>query len=231
MTRKAVIFFSRSFKTESQTKNFCPKSQTLSEKITEKISNSVLQNLKNLEFEKFWFSDVSISKSLLKKFNFQENILQEGKDLREKIQNAFTLLFAKGFEEILILGNDTLLNSSEIRKAFAESKDVLGKSADGGFYLLKLKKNSENFQFLTTKNWCEGKLNLNSFDFKFLKTKSDFDTLKDFFNFFPDLKFVKAILNEILKPIIFSFEEFTEKISKTSRIFSNKSPPIFAISF
>ncbi|KAA3596990.1 MAG: DUF2064 domain-containing protein [Calditrichaeota bacterium] len=228
MSKKAVIFFSRSFKTESQAKNFCPKSQKLSEKITNRISKNVLQSLKNLEFEKFWFSDVLISESLLEKFNFQENILQEGKDLREKIQNAFTLLFKKGFEEILILGNDTLLNSSEIRKAFAEQKDVLGKSADGGFYLLKIKKGSANFQVLSAENWREGKLKLGNFDFKFLKTKFDFDTLKDFLNFFPDLKFVKTILNEILKPIIFSLEKTTNRFSKTSRIFSNKSPPIFA---
>lgn len=227
MQKKAIIFFSRSFKTESQTKNFCPKNQKVSEKITTRISKNVLQSLKNLEFEKFWFSDVPISESLLEKFNFQKNFPQEGKDLREKIQNAFTLLFENDFEEILILGNDTILNSYEIRKAFAEEKDVLGKSADGGFYLLKIKKGSDNFQVLTEVNWFEGKLKLKSFNFKFLKTKFDFDTLKDFLNFFPDLKFVKTILNEILKPIIFFFEEFTNRTYKTSRVFYNKSPPIF----
>jgi rSAM/selenodomain-associated transferase 1 len=68
--------------------------------------------------------------------------LQNGKDLGERMYNAFKELKSIGFEQVVIIGTDCLeLTSIIINQAFAtlSSHDyVLGPATDGGYYLLGL---------------------------------------------------------------------------------------------
>ena len=87
------------------------------------------------------------------KYYFKQ--VQMGKDLGERMNNAFAFAFQKGYESVVIIGTDCPeLNAGIIMNAFAYLNNhdvVIGPAADGGYYLLGMKKyNSELFQNI---NW------------------------------------------------------------------------------
>ena len=71
---------------------------------------------------------------------------QRGKDLGERMENAFAELFNRGFAQVAIIGTDSPdLPPEHVMKAFAllehERTDmVFGPTEDGGYYLLAMKK-------------------------------------------------------------------------------------------
>ena len=69
---------------------------------------------------------------------------QEGIDLGERMANAISTEFEKGFNQIIIIGTDMWdLNQENIEKAFKvlnNSDIVIGPASDGGYYLLGIKK-------------------------------------------------------------------------------------------
>ncbi|MDV6234769.1 TIGR04282 family arsenosugar biosynthesis glycosyltransferase [Leptospira ellisii] len=71
--------------------------------------------------------------------------LQTGKDLGEKMENAFSETFSEKIGCAVILGSDCPdLESKYIREAFSSLKNkdaVIGPARDGGYYLLGLKGN------------------------------------------------------------------------------------------
>jgi rSAM/selenodomain-associated transferase 1 len=81
--------------------------------------------------------------------------IQEGNDLGDRMANAFTEGFRKGYERICIIGTDCLeLTSDIISQAYAElqtSDAVIGPALDGGYYLLGMRKFHRNL-FLN-KQW------------------------------------------------------------------------------
>jgi rSAM/selenodomain-associated transferase 1 len=86
--------------------------------------------------------------------NFQKR-LQQGNNLGERMGQAFHEGFADGFTKICIIGTDLYdLSQSDIQKAFSaldHNDVVIGPAADGGYYLLGMKKwKSEVFE---NKNW------------------------------------------------------------------------------
>lgn len=68
---------------------------------------------------------------------------QNGKDLGEKMQNAFAEGFAHQYEKIVIIGSDCPEITQEIIenafKALNDSEIVFGPAKDGGYYLLGMK--------------------------------------------------------------------------------------------
>ncbi len=68
---------------------------------------------------------------------------QEGKDLGERINNAFITGFTQGYQHIVLIGSDCLdIRPYHVQRSFAllDTYDaVLGPSLDGGFYLVGLK--------------------------------------------------------------------------------------------
>ena len=67
--------------------------------------------------------------------------LQEGKDLGERMRNAFSARFQDGYKRVVIIGSDSpSLPVAYIRQAFTSERDVvLGPSADGGYFLIGMK--------------------------------------------------------------------------------------------
>lgn len=67
---------------------------------------------------------------------------QSGKDLGERMKNAFLELFAQGFKRIMIIGSDCYqLQSAHLDSAITaleENDAVIGPTFDGGYYLLGL---------------------------------------------------------------------------------------------
>jgi uncharacterized protein len=70
--------------------------------------------------------------------------LQEGKDLGERMRNAFDKVFDLGHKNICIIGSDCYdLQPTHLEDAFLSLKSndtVIGPSEDGGFYLLGMNK-------------------------------------------------------------------------------------------
>lgn len=66
--------------------------------------------------------------------------VQQGKDLGDKMRQAFVDRFAEGYKKVVIIGSDSpSLPVSYIEKALASEKDlVLGPSTDGGYYLIAM---------------------------------------------------------------------------------------------
>ena len=69
--------------------------------------------------------------------------LQKGKDLGERMENAFEKGFQDGFQKIIIIGSDLYdLEKADLELAFQklEKNDfVIGPAEDGGYYLVGMK--------------------------------------------------------------------------------------------
>tara|TARA_B100001123_G_C15277435_1_gene1012715 strand:- start:524 stop:1204 length:681 start_codon:yes stop_codon:yes gene_type:complete len=120
---------------------------------------------------------------------------QQGKDLGEKMRQAFIKRFAQGYNNVAIIGSDSpSLPVSYIDQALDSTKDlVLGPSIDGGYYLIAMKsKVSEVFSFV---DWGTDKVlhetlqrvQDGGFSFDLLPVWYDVDLLED-------LKFLKTHL-------------------------------------
>ena len=69
--------------------------------------------------------------------------LQNGKDLGERMKNAFKQSFSNGYEKAVIIGSDCAeMTEQIIEQAFEhldENEVVVGPSQDGGYYLLGMR--------------------------------------------------------------------------------------------
>lgn len=120
--------------------------------------------------------------------------LQKGNDLGEKMSNAFSESFAKGFSSVCIVGTDCMeITGKIILDAFKilEKKDaVLGPAKDGGYYLLGM--NKPNPKVFHNKKWSTGSVSSDTIrDFESLKLSyallpvlSDVDEEKDVADWF-----------------------------------------------
>ncbi len=115
--------------------------------------------------------------------------LQEGNDLGERMMNAFKKVFDLDCKNICIIGSDCYELQTEIlEEAFAkldESEIVIGPSADGGYYLLGLKKLYP--EFFVSKDWGTSTVSDDTFEtikklgltFTQLTELNDIDTIDD----------------------------------------------------
>ena len=80
---------------------------------------------------------------------------QQGSDLGERMNYAFKQGFDEGYKNIIIIGSDIYdLIQLDIEKAFTmleHNNYVLGPAADGGYYLLGMKRLNENI--FRNKDW------------------------------------------------------------------------------
>lgn len=74
-------------------------------------------------------------------FHFNEG-MQEGTSFEERLSNAMKTLFDRGYEHLVVIGNDSPdLTTGTLREALASldhQKAVFGPSDDGGVYLIGL---------------------------------------------------------------------------------------------
>ena len=154
--------------------------------IYNQILNKTLKVIENLKV------DIAVFhyKSILSKNPFKNlskwNKIQIGKNLGEKISNAFDWGFQKGYKKIIIIGSDLWeLNEDLICKGFFElnkNEVVIGPSIDGGYYLLGLnKKMPKLFQGIKwgTKSVLSQTINLLDNRPFILPELNDIDTYQD----------------------------------------------------
>lgn len=97
----------------------------------------------NLPIDKIVFYSTVVEKKDLWNNDVYKKQLQSGKDLGERMQNAFDDIFALGIREVAIIGTDCLeITPDIIMDGFANLKNndvVIGPASDGGYYLLAIK--------------------------------------------------------------------------------------------
>jgi rSAM/selenodomain-associated transferase 1 len=112
---------------------------------------------------------------------------QKGNDLGERMHNAFSEAFSKGYKKIVIVGSDLYdLEAKDINYAFEQLSKcdvVIGPAVDGGYYLLGMKiMHSQIFQ---NKDWGTSTVlnntltDLNNKTVKLLDKKNDIDIWED----------------------------------------------------
>ncbi|GAB3522394.1 TIGR04282 family arsenosugar biosynthesis glycosyltransferase [Emticicia fontis] len=145
--------------------------------------------IKHIDAHKFVFYADGINQNDLWENDLFIKAQQTGNDLGERMYNAFTYLFSKGYGKVLIIGSDCPdLETAIIEEAFlslSEYEVVIGPTFDGGYYLLGLKK--PNSCFFENKLWSTdsvyhdtiqniSELNLS---YKALAQLADIDTVED----------------------------------------------------
>ncbi len=121
--------------------------------------------------------------------NIADKRIQSGKNLGEKMYNAFAYEFGEGAGQVCIIGSDIIdLKSNIIDKAFyllSKNEVVLGPAKDGGYYLLGMntlhKMLFENKSWSTDKVFKETVIDLNQEDLSFgtLEELIDIDKPED----------------------------------------------------
>lgn len=125
--------------------------------------------------------------------------LQQGKDLGERMANAFLEGFQNTFEKIIVIGSDMHdLNQEDLEEAFKalDANDfVVGPAIDGGYYLLGMKRFKP--ELFKNKKWGTPSVlqhtldNLEGESLRLLEPKNDVDhyeDIKDNKTFAPYLK-------------------------------------------
>lgn len=114
--------------------------------------------VQSLTADKFVFYSIFIEDDIWQNDLFNKEI-QTGIDLGERMKNAFTSVFEKGYQKAIIIGTDCPgINASILKDAVLNLNDsdiVIGPATDGGYYLLGIKKMHlflfENIEWSTNK--------------------------------------------------------------------------------
>jgi len=118
---------------------------------------------------------------------------QQGQDFSSRITQAFSDLFAQGYEKVISIGNDSPdLTTAHIETALQkleENELVLGPSADGGAYLIGIHKSHFNAAAFKALPWQQENLfaelvadaHTHKRSVTFLEMLNDFDTPEDVF--------------------------------------------------
>ncbi len=142
---------------------------------------------------KFVFYADEISHNDIWENNDYRKAAQQGRDLGARMQHAFEWVFALGYTSVCIIGSDCMdITEALLRFAFdalAQNDVVIGPAADGGYYLLGMKK--PNPYLFLNKPWSTPQVfELTMEDiinqqlrFRQLETLRDIDTEEDWKQF------------------------------------------------
>ena len=148
------------------------------------ITESETERLEGVDVH-IYFSDKIIDSKWPNKRKF----VQSGKDLGERMKNAFQNGFNAGYERIIGIGSDLPdLNAavmSEGIEALIQSDTVFGPSEDGGYYLLGMNKMIDCI--FDNKEWSTDgllsatmkELSVKNYSIKLLTELNDIDTIED----------------------------------------------------
>lgn len=190
----AILFFSRSAKTEGIKKNFIRDSK---QKNTQ-LARSLIKHTRD-----------QIQQSGFPVFEINEK-LQTGSSFGERIENAFKNIFDKGFNYVIAVGNDTpqlrhahLITAAD-RLLSAENDIVLGPAKDGGTWLMGYSREAFNRHSLQELPWKSPSLlsaileiSGKQFSISLLERFSDIDNYTSLESFVERNKFVAFLLKLI----------------------------------
>ncbi|MDD7888212.1 TIGR04282 family arsenosugar biosynthesis glycosyltransferase [Flavivirga sp. 57AJ16] len=144
---------------------------------------------KNIPTDKrIYFSDAVVNT----KWKNDYKTIQVGKNLGERMQNAFTKGFEDGYERIVLIGSDLPdISSVHIENglhALNNNEVVFGPAMDGGYYLVGMTKMHRSI--FNNKPWSEShlleatlkELNKENISYTLLEALNDIDTFEDLEN-------------------------------------------------
>ncbi len=230
MTKSAIILFAHLPDFEARAKSL---SYLSSKKATKKISSVLTQHFFNLAHQ------TKADTFLI------DTHQQKGQTFGERISNAYADIYAKGYENVICIGNDCLdLTLTGLQNAITQTekgKVVLGPTQDGGAYLIgipKSKFDKDGFKVIKwqTKQAFQHLIvlfkNLKSTIFK-TQVLKDLDNGKDLSDHFKENILVKILLNIInkLKPknTLYLQTCFLRLILSQTLLF--RGPPMSSYSF
>lgn len=158
-------------------------------KIYQKLLQHTHEITKDMVAEKYIFYADYINHDDLWENQIYHKEIQSGLNLGERMENAFELLFDRGYKEVAIVGSDCYDLTPEILlTAFDRLKNVdvvIGPATDGGYYLLGM--NIFIPQLFENKNWSsktvlsETVTQINSYNYSLfqLQALNDVDEEKD----------------------------------------------------
>lgn len=151
------------------------------------LLNHTYEVAKNLRVDKVIYYDKNLPQQDIFDPGIFNRAMQNGRDLGEKMENAFRNAFARAYKNVIIIGTDLLdISQRDIEDAFLQLKKndvVIGPAKDGGYYLLGMK--SLNSKVFKDKVWSTTSVLENTLeDFenknvKLLKSRNDIDVLSD----------------------------------------------------
>ncbi len=230
MNKTAIILFADLPEFEARAKSF---SGFSSQKVTRKISSVLTQHFYQLA------KQTTATTFLVDTFH------QNGNGFGERIANAFADIYAKGFENVICIGNDCpALSLSQLQDAISQTekgKVVLGPSQDGGAYLIGIPKNKFDKNGFSAIKWQTKQAfrnliglfkALNSSVFKSPVLK-DIDSEKDLYSYFKENLLVKVLLDIInkLKPKNTLYLHISFLRLTLSQTFPPRGPPTVSHSF
>ena len=225
MNKTAIILFAHLPEFEARAKSFCGFS---SQKATKNIS-SILT---------YHFYDLA-KKTTAETFLI-DTLQQKGKTFGERIAKAFADIYAKGFENVICIGNDCPdLQLKDLQHSITQIEAgniVLGPTFDGGAYLIgipKQKFDQQNFQQIgwQGKQTFKDLLALFNSDVIELGTLADIDKTSDFSFSDTNNPLVKNLFNVIksFKPIFGLNTDIRESAFLLVDASFLKGPPLFSI--
>ncbi|SDG48525.1 TIGR04282 family arsenosugar biosynthesis glycosyltransferase [Psychroflexus sediminis] len=183
------------------------------------------------------------SKTGLDVFNHDEH-QQQGNTFGERFCNALSSVFSRGYDKVIVIGNDCpQLKYKHLQSgidALHSGKACLGKSFDGGFYLLAIQKKHFNHSDFLNLSWNTS--DVSSEVIQLLSTKAEVSftpTLKDIdkqSDFSGLLNFSKQLYTDVIlilktmhKSYDFGFQSPSLYVKNIiSGSFLNKAPPLLS---
>jgi hypothetical protein len=199
MNKTAIILFAHLPEFEARAKSL---SYFSSKKVTQKISNVLTQHFYNLA------NQTTADTFLIDSYH------QKGKIFGERIANAFSDVYAKGYENVICIGNDCpSLKINQLQTAIDETEKgnvVLGPTFDGGAYLIGIpsthfqKGSFENINWQNRKTYKDLKNLYRSFVSE-LEILADIDSAKAISLINPENSILR-IINQIIKDFKSNFQ-------------------------
>lgn len=192
MSGRAILFFSRSWATEAVVKPLGISDTGRAERIIRTMMEDVLGVLSGVDADLHWWSDVPIESDVLLRYGIHTNECQRGANQRERLENAVDDLFARGYRQVCIVGNDTPLSRDLVENVLDAGTDVIGHSWDGGFYILKLMRGSPAAALFDANRWNGGRPDITGLDLSVVEARLDFDAAGTILRAHPD-KFLRGL--------------------------------------
>ncbi|MEL6862884.1 MAG: DUF2064 domain-containing protein [Bacteroidota bacterium] len=223
-TDTCILFFSRSSPSEQQYKSFAP-GQQQNQRIIEQMIQHSQQTIKATGLP-YWMSTEAD---------------QQGNSFGSRLAHSLSSIFDKGYQRVLIVGNDCLqLQSRDLlhaAKAMRNGQQVIGPTRDGGAYLIGISQEAFERETFEQLPWESADLyealghyfHQKEVGFEELRPLSDIDNQADLSSLLPKLRplgWLRKIITALKLSRIITFISTAIPTTPLLRVHRLRGPPI-----